>query len=208
MPRLFLLLSCFLFFLNFPDLLAQKGYEPGYVVTKTFDTIPGSIKDRKGPPFAKIYKKIRFKGNSLFVKKYSPKQIQGYARGEDIFESQWIQVSSRFFKTDYLSRENQGKKHFLKVKESGYLTYYQWDFMDQESSVVEWIDLFKRRHEDYFVRVIQGILGLKMNQLSDYFEDCPELMEKIRNKELRTPMEITRFYNEWVKGGISEGRKK
>lgn len=199
MPRSILLLFTLLIFSTLTELKAQKGYEPGYVVTKSFDTIPGSIKDRKEAPFAKLYPKIRFKNINSRTRRYSPKQIQGYARGKDIFESQWILRYSRLFKTEYLSRKDLGKPHFLKVKEKGFLTYYQWEFMDQESSTVDAVDLFKRQHEDYFIRVTQGVLGLKMNNLEKYFEDSPELMEKIRNRELRTPLEIAGFYNEWVK---------
>lgn len=195
MPKPMHFISLFLLFSSFTELKAQKGYEPGYIVTKAFDTIPGSIKDRKEAPFAKLYPKIRFKNMNSRTRRYSPKQIQGYAKGEDIFESQWILRYSRLFKTEYLSRKDLGKPHFLKVREKGFLSYYQWEFMDQESSTVDFVDLFKRKNEDYFIRVTQGLLGLRIAALEKYFEDCPELMDKIRSKELRTPMEIARFYN-------------
>jgi hypothetical protein len=179
-------------------LSAQKGYEPGYVITQNHDTLPGLVKDRKEEPFAQIYKKIRFKGNGIFVKKYSPKRILGYKKGEDVFESHWIETSTSFLTIEYLSRENLGKKHFLKVKQRGFLTYYQWEFLEYDSFVLQWVDLFKRRDEDYFVRVTQGVLGLKKKRLERYFEDCPELMEKIHSKDLRLPAEIARLYNDWL----------
>ena len=194
-----LFISLLLIFSITSELKAQKGFEPGYVVTRAFDTIPGSIKDRKEPPFAKLYPKIRFKNMNSRTRRYSPKQIQGYARGEDVFESEWILRNSRLFKTEYLSRKGLGKPHFLKVKEKGFLTYYQWEFMDQESSIVDAVDLFKRENEDYFIRVTQGLLGLRIAALEKYFENSPELLEKIRNRDLRTPLEIARFYNEGVK---------
>ena len=197
MPRTFLTL-CLLIFVGLFQVRAQKAFEPGYVISKSFDTLPGLVKDRKEGTFAKLYKKIRFKGNGVFTKKYSPKQIKGYARGEELFESQWIEVSSRFLKTEYLSRENFGKRHFLKVRVKGFLSYYQWEWLDQDSFTVDEMDLFKRRDEDFFIRVTQGIFGLKMNALEKYFEDCPELMEKIRTKELRRPGEIAGFYNDWL----------
>lgn len=198
MSRTFLTL-CLLLFTGLFQLHAQKGYEPGYVITKSRDTLPGLVKDRKDTPFARIYKKIRFKGDGLLVKKYSPAQLKGYARGEDVFESQWVQISSRFLKTQYRNRENYGKQHFLKVKEKGFLTYYQWEYLDHDAHRVDEIDLFKRRDEDYFIRVTQGLFGLKMNALEQYFEDYPEIMDKIRSKKLRLPGEIAVFYNEWLK---------
>ena len=190
---LFLLLLTGLFHLS-----AQRGYEPGYVITQNLDTLHGLVKDRKEEPFAQIYKKIRFRGNGIFTKKYSPKKILGYKKGENEFESHWIEVSTSFLTVEYLSRENLGKKHFLKVKQRGFLTYYQWEFLEYDSFVLQWVDLFKRRDEDYFVRVTQGVLGLKKKRLERYFEDCPELMEKIHNKELRRPAEIAGFYNDWL----------
>ncbi|RZS97282.1 hypothetical protein [Cecembia calidifontis] len=205
MSKPILFLSLFLAFFSVSEISAQKGFEPGFVVTHSFDTIPGSIKDRKEPPFAKIYPKIRFKDINSRTRRYSPKQIKSYARAEDTFENQWILSYSRLFKNEYLSQKDLGKQQFLKVKESGFLTYYQWELLDQESSTIDAIDLFKRKNEDYFIRVTQGIFGLKMNNLEKYFEDCPELREKIKNRELSQPKEIAAFYNEWVKGGISEG---
>lgn len=193
----FFLTLCLLLFTAFFQVHAQKGYEPGYVVLKTNDTLPGLVKDRKEAPFAKIYKKIRFKGDGPFTKKYSPKQLKGYVRGGDHFESHWILVNTRLLKIEYLSRKNFGKERFFKVIESGHLTYYHWEWLDQESSVVERVELFKRRDEESFIRVTQGLLGLRMNALEVYFEDCPELIGKVRNKELKRPQEIAVFYNKW-----------
>jgi hypothetical protein len=199
MPRVIHFLSFLLLFFILTEMHAQKGYEPGYVITKSFDTLPGRVKDRKDAPFAQIYKKIRFKSDGPFTKKYNPKQLQGYVRGGDHFESHWILVNTRFLKIEYLSKRNLGREEFFKVVESGYLTYYHWEWLDQESSVVERVELFKRRDEDYFIRVTQGLLGLRMNALEKYFEDSPEIMAKIRNKELRRPQEIAKYYNEWLK---------
>jgi hypothetical protein len=190
----FLILSV----ISFPEVKAQNGFGSGYVIKHDFDTLTGKVKDRRGDPFARLYKKIRFKRNGVFVKKYGPSKIKGYAVGENIFESHWIQVNSILFRTEYLSQENLGKKYFLKVKENGYLTYYQWEFIDQESSIIEAIDLFKREDEDFFIRVTQGIFGLKMKTLEKYFEDCPELMEHIQNGKLKSPKEIAVFYNDWL----------
>ncbi|RPA68008.1 hypothetical protein EF405_13780 [Cyclobacteriaceae bacterium YHN15] len=193
-PIFFLL---FLFW-GFNKLMAQTDYLQGYIIGHNLDTVYGHIKDRKGGTFAKIYKKIRFKGNGIFVKKYSPKRILGYKKGEDVFESHWIETSTSFLTIEYLSRENLGKKYFLKVKQRGFLTYYHWEFLEYDSFVLQWVDLFKRSDEDYFVRVTQGVFGLKKKRLERYFEDCPELMEKIHSKELRLPAEIARFYNDWL----------
>jgi len=95
----------------------------------------------------------------------------------------------------YASIPNHGEREFLKVIEKGYLTYYQREF--EYSDYIDQIDLFKRDNEDYLVRVSQGVFGLRKKSLAAYFNDCPELVEKIKNNELKTAIEITRFYNSW-----------
>jgi len=66
-------------FLILPILgFGQKDYQSGYIITNKNDTLIGHVKDRKSPPFGKIYKKIRFKNNNIIKRKYGPHQIIGY----------------------------------------------------------------------------------------------------------------------------------
>ena len=151
----------------------QKDYQNGYIITNNNDTLMGHVKDRKSPPYGKIYKKIRFKNSNIIKRKYGPHQIIGYKQGVNQFESLWIDVSHDFFQEKYTSIPNSGKKYFLKVIVKGYLTYYQWEFKEQES--------------DYIWK----------KSLVVYFQDCPELVYKIENEELNDPVEIAKFYNRW-----------
>jgi hypothetical protein len=176
--------------------LNSQIYQSGYIVTNSNDTICGFIKDMKEPPFSKIYKNIRFRGNSLFRKKYSPGQIAGYKKGDNIYESIPVEVTSSFFRTNYLSNP-VGKKTFMKVIHKGFLTYYHWEHIDHESGTIDEISLFKRKNDDYFIRVTQGIFGLRKKELKEYFQDCPELIQKIEDRELKRPDEIAQFYNDW-----------
>ena len=177
--------------------LGQKDYQSGYIITNKNDTIIGLVKDRKSPPFGKIYKKIRFKNNKILRRKYGPHQISGYKQGENEFESLWIKVFHVFFREKYISIPNSGKKYFLKVVVKGYLTYYHWEYEEPESDYIGEISLYKREHEEYFVKVTQGIFGLKKKKLIPYFQDCPELVYKIENGILKNPVEIAKFYNKW-----------
>jgi hypothetical protein len=45
------------------------------------------------------------------------------------------------------------------------------------------------------VRITQGILGLKRNRLMEYFQDCWDLVEAIREKQLNEIYEVYDFYN-------------
>ena len=183
------------FFLQPTLVFGQKHYQSGYIITTNNDTIPGQVKDRKPQPFGKLYKKIRFKDKKFVRRKYGVHQIAGYKQGGNQFESLWIDVSQNLFKQNYTSAPNSGKKYFLKVVYRGYLTYYHWEFQDHESGYIDKIDLFKREGESSFVRVTQGILGLKKKRLAEYFQDCPELVFKIENGEIKYPVEIANFYN-------------
>jgi len=177
----------------------QKDYQSGYVITNNNDTLFGMVKDRKSAPFGKIYKKIRFRDKSIFTKKMGPDQIKGYIIGNNQFESLWIDVSGRFFRVNYLSVAGSGEKQFLKVIVKGYLTYYELEFVDQESGYFDEIPFYKRQNEPSLVRVTQGIFGLKKKRLSEYFHDCPDLVLKIQNEEMKDPVDVADYYNLWKK---------
>jgi len=185
----------FLFFYFF--VFAQKDFHSGYIVTNENDTIIGFIKDRKEPPFGKLYDKVVFKKGRK-KKKYGPNDIIAYRRGNDQYESLWIQDNTYPFQGKYLSSPNYGSKSFLKVIVKGYLTYYHWEFEDSESDYIDTIGFYKREDEDFFARASQGIFGLKKKSLAKYFQDYPDLVSKIEYGEIKDPVEIVRIYNLWV----------
>lgn len=185
-------------FLILPFLsFGQKDYQSGYIITNKNDTLTGQVKDRKLPPFGKLYKKIRFKGNITIRRKYGAHQIAGYRQGDNQFESLWIDVSHDIFREKYTSIPNSGEKCFLKVILRGYLTYYHWEFQDPESEYIDKISLYKKKDEPSLVKVTQGVFGLKKKRLAEYFQDCPGLVNKIESGELKDPVEIAKFYNKW-----------
>ena len=187
-------------FLILPVLVSgQKDYQNGYIITNKNDTLIGQVKDRKPPPFGKLYEKIRFKKNRFGKKKYGPHQIIAYKQGDNQFESLWINVFSLIFIEKYTCVPNFGEKAFMKVIVKGYLSYYHWEFQDYESDYIDEVSLFKREDEPSFIRVTQGIFGLRKKRLTEYFQDCPELVYKIENGEIRDPIEIANFYNNWKK---------
>ena len=177
-------------------ILAQKGYESGYIITNSKDTITGFVKDRKPPPFGKLYTKIHFK-NSHEKRKYKPNQILGYKQGNREFESLWLQTDGYLIDEKYSSNPDIGEKQFLKVDLKGYLTLYQMEITDPDSDYIDQIPLFKRKDENYLQRVTQGMFGLKKNKLKIYFKDCPEIVAKIEQNELKSPFEIAKYYNAW-----------
>lgn len=199
----YILFFCCLFLYR-PATRAQSGYEAGYIVTNSGDTLYGELKDRKTGTFTTIYKKIRFKSNRKRLKKFSPSQIVQYKRGKDTYESVWLNTTSKFFKTDYESTPGIGKKHFFKTIVKGQLTYYEWEQLDHEADTILEIPLFKRENEQYLIRVTQGIFGFKKESLRRYFQDSPEVLQQMETKQLKTPRDIALFYNNLVQNKILE----
>ncbi len=175
---------------------AQNDYKPGFVVTNNGDTLRGKVKDRIAYPSAEKFDKIRFKSHGFISRKYSADQISAYRSGSIDYESHWLDLQRNRFREKYISRKGEGRQVFLLVNvRSGVLNYYSLEYINQESGMIESVPLFKRPNDDYFVRVTQGVLGLKRKLLVEYFSDCPELREMIKAGKISTPNEIVRQYN-------------
>jgi hypothetical protein len=177
-------------------LSAQNEFHPGYIITSKNDTLYGLVKDRKDAPFAKIYKKVHFRDGSFFTKRFNPLEIAGYKAGERLYESLWLNIKTDFLRTSYKNIPGTGEKTFMRVFLQDNLSYYELEYLDHESGIIEAVPLFKRRDEDHFIRVTQGLFGLRKNSLREYFDDCPQLIEKIESGELKIPLEIAVFYNQ------------
>ncbi|MCC5928855.1 MAG: hypothetical protein JJU28_06385 [Cyclobacteriaceae bacterium] len=183
--------------LYFPaNLYAQNRYAEGYVITMRGDTLEGKIRDRKSEPFARRYKRIRFRSSMHSSRRYRPGQIRGYAIGSAIYESHWLMRDNRGFQERYLSMERYGKPVFLRLVVKGPLSLYFLEQMDQDSGRIDYVELFKKEDDPVFVRVSQGLLGLKKGMLRQYLADRPDVIEKINDKTLRSALEIVKYYNE------------
>ena len=190
------ILVIFAAFLCIPLQAQKKDYFPGYIIMPEGDTITGLVKDRTTGTFPELYKRIRFKGEqSPFRKKYGPDQILGYACGDRVYESLPLWEETAFFRFRYYLVEGNGKAFLRVMSKNEALTYYHWEYMDEESYYLDYIPLFYRHGADQMVRVSQGILGLKRKRLMEYFQDCWELVEAINNKQLNEIYEVYDFYN-------------
>ncbi|MEO9894223.1 hypothetical protein [Aurantibacter sp.] len=175
--------------------ISQNGFQEGYVVTKTNDTLYGVVRDRKLGAFAKLYKKIKFKGKKGKTK-YAAKDLFAYKNGDVTFEIMKITRTGQFF-NQQLQLSDSGDYEFFKVIHKGNLSYYMLEFEDADSGHIDGNAYFKKENEDVLIRVNQGVFGLKRKKLARYFSDYPELSQRILNKQLNSPLEIVRFYNTW-----------
>jgi len=191
-----ILLTISVIFMDLPS-RAQRGYINGYVVTLNDDTIAGKIKDRSSGTFENIYSRIKFKPYKGKKRRFGPDKIKAYAKGEIIYESIWVDTYRQGLQLlpNYRSIAGYGRQQFAKIIYGGYLTYYHLEYADDDLNV-DFLPVYKRKDEPVMVRVTQGIFGLKKKLLSEYFNDCPELVKKINSGEFKEPYYIAKFYNQ------------
>lgn len=196
----YLLSFLFYFLVGGSTVLAQKGYEPGYIINENNDTVYGRIKDRKTNTFnTTLYVKIRFKRqNKRRTKKFNANSIKGYTVGDRKYTSVNMESESSFFKVSYWVGDNPQNRSFLRIIHDGYLSYYYLEYIDEDNNSIEFVDYFRKQNHKELVRVTQGIFGLKRKKLIKFFSDCPDLQLKLRNKEFKKPFEVIEYYNQWV----------
>ncbi len=175
----------------------SKDYSRGFIITLEGDTLHGMVKDRKEGSFPELYSRIHFKANNQRSRqKYGPDDILGYSCAGQQFESLAILEETTFLMSRYYV-DDRGDPVFLKIAaRNEHLCYYHWEYEDSESNYIDYIPLFYKNGGMEIVRVTQGLLGLKRKRLSEYFADCPSLVEALERKWLTEIMEVYNFYTE------------
>lgn len=175
-------LVLFLFAFGYhPSVLGQEDYRDGYIVRAKNDTLFGQVSNFRLGPFGGIREKIKFKGKGL-KKRYVAKDLLVYKKGDSLYRTLLL----------------NGKPEFLRVVISGPVSYYIYDFQEQGEQLIQDIDYLQKGDNGALIRVTQGLFGLKKKKLASLFNDCPELVEKIENKEVNHVFEIVDFYNAWI----------
>ena len=154
----------------------KNGYEPGYIITLEGDTLPGMVRDRSAEPFVEMYRRIRFKAPKKSKRKFGPEDLLGYAIGNRVYESVPLREDAAFFRFRYYVEPGAERTFLRVVRRQGPLTWYEQEFVYDDNNYVDSYPLFFREGSPEMVRVTQGMLGLKRDRLSAYFEDCTELV--------------------------------
>lgn len=189
------ILVILLAFMTLPTNAQKKGYTPGYIVTTDKDTVSGWVKDRSSGTFLELYSRIRFKHeDALFRKRYNPGEILAYACSHGVYEAVPLREESTFLKFRYYVDESNPMIFLRVISKSERLTYYHWEYTDDESNYLDYTPLFYRNGSPEMVRVTQGVLGLKRKRLIEYFGDCQVLVEAIQEKSLKDINEVYHFY--------------
>lgn len=180
------------------SLFGQANDYSDYIVLDTGDTLYGFVDyiDERGSS-TKLYKKIRFTDINGKRSKYQSKNVLGFLSDGARFEafrlyqfSEKITIQNPRYEID----NDEGELYFLRVVSKGIISHYRMEWWEQGESLLMSMDLFKRENDGYFIRVNQGILGLKRKVLVNYFRDCPELSSHIQSKELNKAYELVDFY--------------
>lgn len=158
----------------------QEDYRDGYIVSVKNDTLFGQVSNFRLGPFGGLNARIKFKGKGL-KRKFVAKDLRGYKKGDSLYRSMLL----------------NGKPEFLRLISEGAVSYYKYDFQEQGEQLVLDIDYLQKGNSP-LIRATQGIFGLKRKRLASLFSDCPELVEKILNKEYDYVFEIVDFYNDWI----------
>jgi len=167
----------------------EKGYELGYVVTISNDTIKGLIKNRNSKI---VFEDIKFKKDQKSkVETFTPRQLKSYKRLEAEYYSKRIDLDDGTgFKNHY----------FLEQKIKGdYLCYYEFDILLGTGNNA-YYGILEKPAEKSNVVWTQGVWSQSdfRKKVSSYLKDELALSEKISNGTYKTKdiEEIVREYNE------------
>ena len=179
--------------------IAQKIYVPGYVVLNTGDTLRGQVMDRRETlTGTDLLTKIRFKAEDRNRRrKYRARELVSYQANGITCERHRVRSKGiSLQEADYEIVPDDGEWVFLRVVSRGKLSHYQWEWVEDDDSSVDTADFFRKENSSLLVRATQGILGLKRKNLVEYFQDCPNLQEKIESKVFKHPAEVADYYNQ------------
>jgi hypothetical protein len=181
------------------SLVAQTSNTLDYLVLNIGDTLYGNVKhiDQRGLN-PKYYKKIRLTDTYGKQKKYKRKVVSAFRVNNTSYEGFWLNQSSQkiiFLNPKYDINPQKGEKYFLRVVSKGKLSHYELEWWDQEESTLLRMDLLKKEEDQFFIRATQGLLGLKRKVLVNYFPNCPDLKEQIKQRQLKEVWQVVDFYN-------------
>ena len=190
----------YLFFISYIA-FSQEGYEVGYIITNSGDTIKGKIKDRKyipDPPNSDKIKFIDAKGKKC---KITPDKVSEYCRKGILF-----------FRTLPIGME--GKQKFAQVLEYGEVILFGYIDNSFVSATISSVaptgkdkTLTTKRSVVYFFQKRKdekSLMKVKKDKFKDislfYFKNDTELIKKLEDKSLSFEdiRLVVKTYNEFA----------
>lgn len=180
-------------------LVAQNSNTLDYIVLNNNDTLYGSVKHvNQKSVNPEFYKKIRLTNTNGHKKKYKRKDVSAFRVNTINYEGFWLSQSSEkivFINPRYDINSQNGEQYFLRVISKGELSHYHLEWWDYESTGLMWMDLLKKKKDQFFIRATQGFFGLKRKVLINYFLNCQDLKEQIKQKKLKNVQQVVDYYN-------------
>ena len=171
----------------------NSGFMPGYVVTKSYDTIHGYVKYINQFPYS-ILPDIKFKETEKSKNvKYTPSEINGYKAGDKIFHSME-------------TRDIYEPMHFMELVIDGFVKLYNYSKVTNTNTGggLSNSSNIGMQSIDYLVKGLDKTLfpvsdGKFKEKISNYFADNLDLAEQIRNGNLKEKdiQLVVRTYNIW-----------
>ena len=178
---------------------AQGGFESGYVITNSSDTLFGNVKAKYtiGAGQHKIF--FQTPGSSEKKKFFAP-DIKEFKKGRDVFE---VINMNKIVQAGVFASGYYDTSAFAQVLVKGFLSLYEIFERTNTGSgpyggggtVTNTYWLLKKRNSSSFYKV--KFFGYKKQMLA-FFDDCRSLQDKITDRELKRSdmVEIVNFYNE------------
>jgi hypothetical protein len=200
--RMFFILACFFCFAM--QAFAQENFIPGYVITKSSDTLTGYIdfKDWEKNP-TKILFKESVNSNKLT---YRPADIAGFEVGGHMYVSEFVKREESPRKAGNLQYDSElhfvEDTIFLEVLYDGTKSLYTYTdkagraffYVEMEGDVQ--LLIYKR-----YLKMLEGNQKIVENttylgQLSLYLNDCPSVRNKLENLDYnrKALMKLWRYY--------------
>jgi len=169
----------------------QRGYSEGYVINSSLDTLQGLVKDRKTNNLDRRLRKIRFISKAGKKRRYSSRQIFGYACAGIEYRS--VPIPDRVFARIIID----GELSLLEIQENdpdGAQGLIATSLVLQKGQLRQ-----QAKINRLFFRAI----------VNPFVRDYEELHQKVVNKVYRfNELElIVNEYNEWVKNGRGKAPK-
>jgi hypothetical protein len=175
--------------------IAQRGFEPGYIVLHRGDTLSGLVKDRSREHLV-TGKRIYLRHTNGKRARFKLGMVKSYKIGtRDYQVVRLYRKNALPLQEYYWLNHPQAKFMALQVAyTSPQFTHFWLEQTDFDSRTIDYVDLVWLHQERYMIRATQGLLGLKKNALRDYFSHYPEVTDGISSGQIKRMRDLYPFF--------------